>query len=203
MTSLTTRKQPWALRLASGRLSNSFLSNAKQSREEREAFAALNYKTDRDYHLETERQALETIRNLGAVNIPLLIDDYKQVASLVAKDLGWYLVYEVIMTVKENLKLHSVTMDFTESKNELYHFAIKVYLGRAISHHIFHDRPVELAEKISHEAMEYFALKTPVAPTYQLATYLNYLESWAGEHPDWTCSSPQAFDDLEIEVSVE
>lgn len=203
MANLTTRKQSWALRLASNRLSNPFLSRTKRSKEEMEALEALDAATGSDQNIEVERQALEAVRNLAAVHIPLLIDEYKQVASLVAKDLGWYLIYEVIMTVKENLKLHSVTMDFTDSKNELYHFAIKVYLGRAISHHIFHDRPVELAEGISQEAMEYFALKTPVAPTYKLATYLNYLESWAGAHPDWTCSSPQAFDDLEIEVSVE
>ncbi len=203
MANLMTRKQPWALRLASSRLSNPFLSRTKRSQEDMQAFADLESAAGYDSQIEAERQAIEAVRNLGAVHIPLLIDDYKQVASLVAKDLGWYLIYEVIMTVKENLKLHSVTMDFTESKNELYHFAIKVYLGRAISHHIFHDRPVELAEGISQEAMEYFALKTPIAPTYKLATYLNYLESWAGEHPDWTCCSPQAFDDLEIEVSVE
>ncbi|GEM_PF-3172745 len=149
-----------------------------------------------------EQKALEAIKqSLVDVQVPVLIEDYHQIASLVAKDLGWYLVYEVVMTVKERLKLHSVTMDFTESKNELYHFAIKVYLGRAISRHLFHSQPVDLAEGIPQQALEYFALQTPIAPTYKLASYLNYLESWASEHADWTDCAPQAFDDLEIEVS--
>lgn len=149
-----------------------------------------------------EQNALEAIQqSMANVEIPILVEDYQQIASLVAKDLGWYLIYEVVMTVKERLKLNSVTMDFSESKNELYHFAIKVYLGRAISRHLFHNRPVDLAEGIGQQALEYFALQMPIAPTYKLASYLNYLESWAGEHTDWSDCAPQAFDDLEIEVS--
>lgn len=132
----------------------------------------------------------------------VVLDSYYEVVSSIASDLRWYLVYEAVMTAREKLKIEGDFDEIPFNKQELYHYALKVYLTRALEKHVFIGSRVELSVKALREALEYFALKVPLAPTFELGSYLNYLESWANAHDDWTLSSPAAFDSLEIEIRV-
>lgn len=142
------------------------------------------------------------MRMMHEENEVVVIQSYALISSRISRDLSWYLVYEAVMTAKEALRLDTVTMDLPDNKSELYRYALKVYLQRAIHKHLFPRTHVELTMQGLQEAMEHFALSMPLAPTFKLATYLNYLESWAREHTDWTSASPEAFDNLEFELSL-
>lgn len=139
---------------------------------------------------------------MNGMNEVVVVNSYALVSQCISRDLSWYLIYEAVMTAKEALRLDTVTMDLPDNKNELYRYALKVYVQRALSQHVFIGRQVELTMDGLQEAMEHFALSMPFAPTFKLASYLNYLESWASAHSDWTAASPQAFEDLEIELSL-
>lgn len=132
----------------------------------------------------------------------LLIESYAQIVEKLSTDLCWYLVYEAVMTAREQLKIEGDLEELPKNKTELYHYALKVYLTRALQDHVFLGRTVVMSSGALREALEYFALNVPMAPTFELASYLNYLETWSNAHEDWTAASPAAFDNLEIEVSV-
>lgn len=130
------------------------------------------------------------------------IEHYSEIEERIAPDLCWYLVYEAVMTARETLKIEGDFEDLPKNKIELYHYALKVYLSRELQNHVFLNRTVQMSSAALEEALEYFALRVPHAPTFELDSYLNYLETWSNAHLDWTRHSPASFESLEIEVHV-
>lgn len=130
----------------------------------------------------------------------LIIDSFSQIEGRICKDLCWYLVYEAVIQAREELHIEGDMSDLPENKIALYHYVLRVYLERIIEEHIFMKYKVELSVQALQEALEYFSLHIPLVPTFQLSLYLNYLEGWSHIHPDWTQSSPAAFESLEFEI---
>ncbi len=129
----------------------------------------------------------------------VILDSFESIEQKICKDLCWYLVYEAVRNVREQLHLDGDAGELPEKKRSLYEYALKMYLTRTIEAHIFRDSSVDLRLPAVQEALDYFALKVPVVPTFQLSLYLNYLEGWSQTHPDWTQDSPTPFENLEFE----
>lgn len=130
----------------------------------------------------------------------LTIDSFSQIEKCICKDLCWYLVYEAVMNTREELHFEGDMSDLPENKAALYYYALKVYLERVIEEHIFMGYKVEMSVHALHQALEYFSLHIPLVPTFHLSLYLNYLEGWSQNNPNWTKSSPAAFENFEFEV---
>lgn len=132
-----------------------------------------------------------------------ILDHYDSIYPLISEDLRWFLVYEVLISAKETFQIQDEFDKIPEHKKELYHIGLRMYLGRLIRAHILIGQNIEVSENFLLEAIDYCRTYTPKHPTYELACYLDYLETWAQNHQDWTKESPQAFADMDIVVSQE
>lgn len=126
-------------------------------------------------------------------------EHYEEICKHICADLGWYLVYEAALKAQEALHIHDDS-ELPENRRRLYNHTIRLGLARLLEEHVFIGEHVDVSEECYHEATEYFAAHVPSVPTYELSCYLNYLDSWSQENPDWTRNSPQAFKNLEIVV---
>lgn len=134
---------------------------------------------------------------------PVKLDHFDEIAALLSEDVRWYFVYEAIITAKESLKTGYSLENVPDEKKDLYHYGVRMYFARIITTHILVGQPVEVSENFLEEALEYFAVHSPQDPTYELASYLDYLETWGSSHQDWTAQSPQAFENIDIIISQE
>ncbi|MDE5758889.1 MAG: hypothetical protein K2H85_09810, partial [Allobaculum sp.] len=86
------------------------------------------------------------------------INSFDQIEERICKDLCWYLVYEAVRNVREQLHIEGDPSDLPENKTALYEYALQMYLTRTIEAHIFLDSTVEISLQALHEARDYFAL---------------------------------------------
>lgn len=132
-----------------------------------------------------------------------IIDHYDSICELVSEDLRWFLVYEALITASEAFHIPFDFDQVPQKKRKLYHIGLRMYLARFIRAHILIGQNIEVSENFLLEAIDYWRVHTPKHPTYELASYLDYLESWAENHQDWTKESPHAFRDMDIVVLQE
>lgn len=149
-------------------------------------------------HLDQERN-----RNMNQPTSPQILEHYDSICPLISEGLRWFLVYETLVMAKEAFQMQDDDKQVPESKKELYHIGLRLYLARLIRAHILMGQNIEVSENFLLEALNYGQTYTPQHPTYELGCYLDYLETWSDNHQDWTKESPQAFDHLDIVVMPE
>lgn len=129
------------------------------------------------------------------------LNDWAVLERILPRDLLWFMVYEAVCEARE--KLHVQDVDQLElNRRTLFLHTVRYELMSMLEKHVLKDAQVELTLDGVKMAMDYFALKVPEVPTFQLDGYLNYLEAWSAAHEDWTVSQPEAFEDLDIEISI-
>ncbi len=129
------------------------------------------------------------------------LEDWAVLEQILPRDLLWFMVYEAVCEARE--KLHVQEVDQLDlNRRTLFLHTVRYELMSMLEKHVLHGSQVELTLDGVKKAMDYFALQVPDVPTFQLDGYLNYLEAWSAAHPDWTREKPEAFEDLDIEITI-
>jgi hypothetical protein len=130
------------------------------------------------------------------------IRSFEQISDLLNTDQCWYLIYECILETEEQFSLSYDDSRERETKKQLFDTLAVKNLERMLSRHVFHGSKVRAGIRVLREGQKYFALHLPDQSSCELGVYLNYMEQWSLQHPDWIKQPAHPLSSMEIVTKI-
>ena len=126
------------------------------------------------------------------MNETLNIKKFETLRRSMTEEQCWYALYLAISKTQKDLNISFDAMDENRAQESLFMFALGNNLSNLLRDHRFH-RPVKMEAAAAAEAADFFRIWVTDKNTLEISRYLNYLEAWNEEFPDWSKSAPLKF----------
>ncbi len=127
----------------------------------------------------------------------LKIDSFQDIVKRIGNDLAWYYVYRGISYAQDALHVEWDDLGTSDLQHSVFMYLMKHELNELASHHIYFTE-CRLSQEAFDEARDYFVLAHRCS-TFQLSSYLNYLDEWTGAYESWVDEHPLPLHCLQME----
>ena len=127
----------------------------------------------------------------------LVLNDFETLKAQMTKEQLWYALYLAIGKTQKDLHLSFDEVDDNPAQESLFMFALGNNLANILEKHLFFV-PVKVEAACASKAADFFRWWTRDKNTLDLSRYLNYLDAWNEQFPNWKEAAPLAYENMII-----